>query len=116
MKTEEKKMAKQSENLGTITVLVELNKSLSHGRRLSVEMRWDNMLDLPLNNDKLQIDRANVELTNGPADDEVILDRPNSLTDFTWQGIVQNREWMSLDDFARMLQQDKRVVKVTPIR
>lgn len=102
-------MAK-TKNAGTITVEIELEKGLSRSRRIAVEMKWDDMLSLPISRDLLQIDRTEIELLNGPASDEVILDRPNSLPHFTWQGIYRNKEWMSLNDFARILQKDRRVL------
>lgn len=104
-------MAKtKTKNTGVITVEIELNKALSRSRRISVEMEWDDMLNLPLSSDRLQIDRTEIELLNGPASDDAILDRPSSLTHFTWQGIYRNTDWMHLNDFARTLQKDRRVL------
>lgn len=101
---------------GEITVEIELEKSLSHGRRVSIKMDWEDMLDLPLSTDRLSVDRVEVELMNGPADDEVLLDRPNSLVDFTWQGIFRNKEWLTIEAFTQTLRQDRRVREVRVLR
>lgn len=101
---------------GTITLEIELEKSLSHGRRLSVDITWEDMSDLPLSNDLIFIDRAEIRLVSGPVGDETILDQPESLTDFTWKGICQDPEWMTIETFAKALRQDRRVLGIGVIQ
>lgn len=109
-------MAKNSKRAGVLAIDVELLKPLSHARKVAVELAWDDMLDLPLSSDKLQIDRMEINLTRGPATDEVILDAPNSLRDFTWQGSYDSGEWVTAETFIANARHDRRVLSAKAIR
>ena len=109
-------MSQKSKRPGVITIEVELLKPLSRMRKVAIELAWEDMLDLPLSTDKLQIDRADITLTLGPADDETILDAPNSLHDFTWQGSYDSGEWVSAETFISNIRHDPRVLNAKAIR
>lgn len=101
---------------GVLLIEVELLKPLSLHKRIAVELAWLDMLSLPLPTDTLQIDRAVVVLTAGPADDETIMNSPQSLTDYTWQGSFDNGEWVSAQAFAAMVNKDRNVLGVRIIQ
>lgn len=101
---------------GVLLVEVSLPKPLSKFRRVAVELAWTDMLDLPLSGDELQIDRAAVKVLRGPAGDDVILDAPNTLQDFTWQGTYECDEWISAETFASLVRNDPRVLSVKALQ
>lgn len=109
-------MTTKNKQAGVITIEVELLKPLSRMRKVAIELAWENMLDLPLATDRIQVDRADISLTTGPADDETILDRPNSLQDFTWQGTYDSGEWISAETFISTVRHDPRVLNAKAIR
>jgi len=109
-------MTKKSKRAGVLTIEVELLKPLSHAKKVAIELAWDDMLDLPLSTDKLQIDRMEINLTRGPADDDTILDAPNSLQDFTWQGTYDSGEWVSIETFTANARHDRRVLNIKAIQ
>jgi hypothetical protein len=109
-------MTKNAKRAGVITIEVELLKPLSRMRKVALELAWEDMLDLPLSTDKLQIDRMEINLTLGPADDGTILDAPNSLQDFTWQGTYDSGEWVAVETFIANARHDRRVLNVKAIR
>lgn len=109
-------MTKKSKRVGVLTIEVELLKPLSHAKKVAIELAWDDMLDLPLSTDKLQIDRMEINLTRGPADDDTILDAPNSLQDFTWQGTYDSGEWVTAETFIANTRHDRRVLSAKAIR
>lgn len=99
-------MTTKTKKAGVITLEIELEKSLSHGRRLAVDLAWDDMTQLPLASDELYIDDIKISLVSGPADNDTILDKPGSLKDYTWKGIHRGIEWMSIQTFAKMIDKD----------
>lgn len=101
---------------GVLTLEIELAKPLSHHKRVAVELAWSDMLDLPLSGDSLTIDRVSLVVSAGPASDEVLLDAPNSLQDFTWQCRYENIEWTSANALSRELRNDPRVLSVKALR
>lgn len=103
-------MSTRKKRAGVLLIEVELLKPLSRQKKVAVELAWPDMLSLPLATDTLQLDRAQVVLTRGPADDDVILDSPQSLTDFTWQGSHDSGEWVSAQTFAAMVNKDPHVL------
>jgi hypothetical protein len=106
----------RNKRAGVLLIEVELLKPPSRHKRVAVELAWPDMLSLPLLKDTLQIDRAEVCLTAGPADDETILDSPQSLTDFTWQGSFDSDEWISAQAFAVMANKDRNVLSARIIQ
>jgi hypothetical protein len=101
---------------GVLLIEVTLPKPLSKFRRVAVELAWPDMLDLPLSNDELQIDRATVKVVRGPAGDDTLLDAPNSLQDFTWQGLYECDEWISAETFAALVRNDPKVLSVKALQ
>lgn len=112
----ERSVTKKNRHAGVILLEIELLKPLSRMRKVALELAWENMLDLPLSTDKLQIDRLEINLTLGPADDETILDAPNSLQDFTWQGTYDSGEWVATETFIANARHDRRVLNAKAIR
>lgn len=108
-------MTTKTKKPGVITLEIELEKSQSDGRRLAVELAWDDMTQLPLASDEVYIDDIKISLVSGPADNDTILDRPDSLSDYTWQGIHRGIDWMSIQTFAKMVKKDPAVQVVRMI-
>lgn len=109
-------MSSKNNRAGVILVEVELQKPISHHRKVAVEVAWPDMLSLPLPGDTLQLDRMKVALTAGPADEETILDRPTSLKDYTWQGSYDSGEWTSAQTFASTVRKDPHVISARLIQ
>lgn len=101
---------------GVLTLEIELAKPLSHHRGVVLELAWADMLNLPISSDKIDIDRVRLDVVHGPADDEILLDMPNSLQDFTWKCRYSNGEWMSADALGKVLRNDKRVLSVRALQ
>lgn len=101
---------------GVLTLEIELAKPISHHKGVTLELAWENMLDLPLTTDTIDVDRVELSVVSGPADDEILLDAPNSLQDFTWRCRYDNTEWMSADALGKTLRNDKRVLSVKALQ
>lgn len=101
---------------GVLTLEIELAKPLSHHRGVILELAWPNMLDLPISGEMFDIDRIPLDVISGPADDEILLDMPGSLQDFTWKCRCNNGYWMSADSLGKILRNDKRVLSVRALQ
>lgn len=95
---------------GVVLLEVELLKATSRQKRVAVEVAWPDMLSLPLSGDTMQLDRVKVDIGRGPADDDMILDAPQSLSDFTWQASFGGDEWISAQTFATTVKHSPNVI------
>lgn len=103
-------MGKRIKTQGVILLEVELLKASSRQKKVAVEVAWPDMLSLPLSGDSMQLDRAKVDIGRGPADDDTILDHPQTLTDYTWQASYGGEEWISAQTFATLVQRSPNVI------
>ncbi|MFE0472476.1 hypothetical protein ACFW2V_12770 [Streptomyces sp. NPDC058947] len=65
---------------GVITLEVELKKPLDRKNLVRIDLRWDDMLDLPISGDVIAIDRFDLKVVRGPVSDEALLDQPQVVT------------------------------------
>lgn len=103
-------MSKRKKVQGVVLLEVELLKATSHQKKVAVEVAWPDMLSLPLSGDSMQLDRAKVSIGSGPADDDTILDSPQTLTDHTWQASYGGEGWISAQAFATLVQKSPNVI------
>lgn len=109
-------MSKKNERAGVILLEVELLKALSHQKKVAVEVAWPDMTSLPLSGDTVWLDQAKVDVGQGPADDDTILDKPLELGDFTWQASYDSPEWIEAKTFAAMANRDPHVISARIMR
>lgn len=109
-------MAARNKRAGVVLIEVELLKALSRQKKVAVEVAWPDMLSLPLSGDSMWLDRAEVSIGAGPAEDDVILDAPQSLKDFTWQASYDGGEWISAQNFASLVKNSPHVLSARIIQ
>jgi hypothetical protein len=109
-------VAPESKQPGVLLIEIGLSKPLSRQKTVTVELAWPDMASLPLPTDTIQIDRAEVYITTGPADDDTILADPLSLKDRTWRGVYDSNEFISAQTFAAMVRKDRNVLSARIIQ
>jgi hypothetical protein len=109
-------MGKRIKMQGVLLLEVELLKATSHQKKVGVEVAWPDMLSLPLRGDTMQLDRAKVDIGLGPADDDTILDHPQTLANYTWQASYGGEEWISAQAFATLVQRSPNVISARIIQ
>jgi hypothetical protein len=109
-------MGNRNKRAGVVLLEVELLKATSRRRKVAVEVAWPDMLSLPLPGDTMQLDRVKVDVGRGPADDDTILDSPQSLGDFTWQASYGGDEWISAQTFASTVTKSPNVISARIIQ
>lgn len=87
-------------NTDVITLDVQVQKCLSRKSRIRVEADWPYGLTLPVPGDKILLDRYELLVTEGPASDEVLLDRPGLVVDGIWK-CNYSGEWAHAEMLAK---------------
>jgi hypothetical protein len=109
-------MTVRGKQAGVLLIEILISKPLSRQKKVAVELAWPDLWSLPLPTDTIQIDRAEVHITTGPADDDTILGDPMSLKDRTWQAAYDSDQFISAQTLASMLRKDPKVLSIRIIQ
>lgn len=100
---------------GVITLEVELKKPLNRRSLVRVDLRWGDMLDLPISGDVISIDRFNLKVVRGPASNETLLDQPQAVTRLTSPGCWYchyDDDWIAAERLISGLSRDPHCLSV----
>ena len=100
---------------GSITVEVEVVKSLGRSKKVQLDLSWEDMLDLPITGDGLSVDRFELTVVRGPMSDEMLLDQPQLA--FSGDGepacwsCRYDGDWIQPEVLVSQLRKDPRVLR-----
>ena len=94
--------------LGTFEI--EILKSLSRKKKVTVEVAWSHASEnLPLSGDVIYLNREAIILVQGPSDIETIQIGIENLPHLVWNG-VYDECWIKTETFISMISKDPNVI------